>query len=531
MNTRDLSRVSGGFVGRSLMFRVLLPIAALLVALVAGSAAGVALEEGAAARAALGSKTKLIADIAARGTADAIWNVDAELAKASLAALAADPDYVGSALRDDHGQVLANHGAEQARDGALIVEKVPVVRVDQGKPSTVGSLELRMSTARADRAIAAQTWWLTGLGLAALLIVCGMLLWILRRATRPIEALTETMTKLSSGELDAAIPALDRADEVGRMARAVQVFKQNAIEVARLNGEQAALKTQAEQDRIALLDRMASEFESTVSTVLAGVTRSCARMGERAQAMAGKMTAAEASTHTVMRATATTSDNVQAVAAATEELSASITEIANRVNDSAAIAAETSVAAGQTSGTMAELSAQAQKIGSIISLIHDIASQTNLLALNATIEAARAGEAGKGFAVVASEVKSLASQTARATEEISENVQAIQAATARAVGEIRAIAEVADRSREIATGIAGAVEEQSAATREISSSVSHAASGTQVVAENIRTVDENIVDASNGARDLLAASHELGEEFHTLETQVQAFVATVRSGR
>ena len=527
----DPAGTPGVFVGRSMMFRVLLPTGALLVLLVVGSITGMALEDSAAAHAALGAKTRLIADIAARGTAEAIWNVDAQLAKASLAALAADPDYVGSTLADDHGAVLASDGAMQAAQGALIVEKVPVVRIEQGRPSTVGSLELRQSTDRADRAIVTQTWWLAGLGLAALVVVCGLLFWILKRATRPIEALTETMAKLSSGDLAVAIPALDRADEVGRMAQAVAVFKRSAIEVERLNAEQASLKTAAEQDRVALLDRMAGEFESTVSTVLGGVTRSCARMGERAQAMAGKMTAAEASTHTVMRATATTSDNVQAVAAATEELSASITEIANRVNDSAAIAADTSIAAGQTSGTMAELSAQAQKIGSIISLIHDIASQTNLLALNATIEAARAGEAGKGFAVVASEVKSLASQTARATDEIAENVQAIQAATARAVGEIRAIAEVADRAREIATGIAGAVEEQSAATREISSSVSHAASGTQVVAENIRTVDENIVDAGNGTRDLLAASRELANEFGMLETQVQAFVATVRGGR
>ena len=195
------------------------------------------------------------------------------------------------------------------------------------------------------------------------------------------------MAKLSSGELEVDIPALERIDEVSRMARAVEVFKRNAIEVERLNAERATLKERTERDRIALLDRMAGDFEATV--------------------------------------------NVQTVAAAAEELSASITEIASRVNDSAAIAADTSDAAGQTSGTIAELSIQAQKIGSSINLIHDIASQTNLLALNATIEAARAGEAGKGFAVVASEVKSLANQTARATEEISENIQAIQAATAR----------------------------------------------------------------------------------------------------
>ena len=532
-------------MGRSLMVRVLLPVGALLVVLVAGSVAGVALKDSAAARAALGAKAKLIADIAGRGTPDAIWNVDAamaaqipsiaehrrQLAKASLAALAVDPDYVGSELGDDQGTAFAADGAQQAGSGALIVEKVPVIRVDQGQQKTVGTLELRMSTARADAAIARATWLLALVGGVALVVVCGLLLWILKNATRPIEALTETMTKLSSGDLTIEIPALDRTDEVGRMAHAVAVFKRNAIEVERLNAEQATMEARSEHERIELLDRMATEFEQTVSTVLVNVTRSCARMGERAQTMAGRMTAAEDSTHTVMQATKTTSDNVQTVAAAAEELSASITEIANRVHDSAAIAADTSDAAGQTSGTIAKLSAQAQKIGSIISLIHDIASQTNLLALNATIEAARAGDAGKGFAVVASEVKNLANQTARATEEISENIQAIQAATARAVGEIKMIAEVANRSREIATGIAGAVEEQSAATREISSSVSRAAVGTQIVAENIATVDQNIADASGATRELLTASHDLADEFQTLETQVQAFVRTVRRAK
>ena len=530
--------------GRSLMFRVLLPVGALLVVLVAGSVAAVALKDSEAARAALGSKAKLMADIAGRGTADAIWNVDPamaeiptiaehrrQLARASLSALAVDPDYVGSALSDERGTAFAEDGAKQAGAGALIVEKVPVIRIDQGERKTVGTLELRMSTARADAAIARAVWVLTLVGAIALAVVCGLLLWILKRATRPIEALTDTMAKLSSGDLAIDIPALDRTDEVGRMAHAVAVFKSNAIEVERLNAEQHATKERTERERVALLDRMASEFESTVSSVLVNVTRSCARMGERAEGMAGKMSAAEDSIHTVMQATNTTSDNVQTVATAAEELSASINEIANRVNDSAAIAADTSNAAGQTSGTIAELSVQAQKIGTIISLIHDIASQTNLLALNATIEAARAGEAGKGFAVVASEVKNLASQSARATEEISENIQALQAATARAVGEIRTIAEVADRSREIASGIAGAVEQQSTATREISSSALRAATGTKVVAENIGTIDQSIADASGAARELLSASRDLEDDFRRLETQVQAFVTTVRGGR
>ena len=513
------------------MYRVLLPIATLLTVMIAGAVVAIAVNNIDTARSALSSKTRLVADIAGRGTADAIWNIDAQLARASLAALAADPDYVGSELSDDHGKVLATDGGGAVTSGSIIVEKVPVIRMDQGQQKTIGALELRMSTARADAAIARDILAIISAGLFGLIVVCGLLFWFLKSATRPIEALTHAMANLSTGKLDVDIPALDRVDEVGRMAQAVEIFKRNAIEVERLNAEQTAMKAQSERDRIELLDRMACQFEMTVSAVLTSVVRSCGNMGLQTEGLAGKMSAAESSTQKIRLATSTTSDSVQTVAAAAEELSVSISEISNRVKDSASITVDASNAAEMATGTISELSEQVQKIGSSISLIHNVASQTDLLALNATIEAARAGDAGKGFAIVASEVKSLATQTARATDEISANIEAIQAATARAVAEIRTIAAIAAQSREIATGIAGAIEQQSAATREISASVSRAASGTHVVAENVATVSESFTDASRATRDLLSASRELGDEFRTLENQVQEFVATVRGAR
>lgn len=513
----------------SLMLRVLLPVGGLLVAVVAGSVIGVLIKDRETARTALSIKTKLIAEIAGRSAADILWNLDATAGRELLRALAVDPEYVGSAIIDDRGDVFVANGAQFSESGSMIAEKVRVVRNDKGQKKTVGALELRVSTALADENVFREGILLSLIGAGLLVVVCGLLFGILRRSTRPIVALTNAMAKLSSGGLDTIIPALDRQDEVGRMAHAVEVFKQNANEVARLNGERDAMKNQAERDRFDLLNRMVGQFESTVSSVVTSIAVACTKVGTRTEAVASRMTQAEQNSRAIMQATGSTSDSVQTVASAAQELSASIDEITNRVQECATIASITSNAAEGTSGTIAELSEQAQKIGNIVRLIHEIASQTNLLALNATIEAATAGVAGKGFAVVAQEVKSLAAQTASATGEISANVQAIQAATAQAVIEIRQIAEVANRSREITTSISSAIEQQSAATREISSSVSRAASGTQIVAQNVSSAVANITEASAATQELLSASQKLLQEFQMLQDQVRAFVSTVRA--
>ena len=511
------------------MLRVLLPVGGLLVAVVAGSVIGVLIKDRETARTALSIKTKLIAEIAGRSAADILWNLDATAGRELLAALAVDPEYVGSAVIDDRGDVFVANGAKFPESGSIIAEKVPVIRNDKGQKKTVGALELRVSTALADETVVREGILLSLIGAGSLVVVCGLLFGILRRSTRPIVALTNAMATLSSGGLDTVIPALDRQDEVGRMAHAVEVFKQNANEVARLNGERDAMKNQAERERFDLLNRMIGQFESTVSSVVTSIAVACTKVGTRTEAMASRMTQAEQNSRAIMQATGSTSDSVQTVASATQELSASIDEITSRVQECATIASITSNAAEGTSGTIAELSEQAKKIGNIVRLIHEIASQTNLLALNATIEAATAGVAGKGFTVVAQEVKSLAAQTASATGEISANVQAIQAATAQAVLEIRQIAEVANRSREITTSISNAIEQQSAATREISSSVSRAASGTQIVAQNVSSAVANITEASAATQELLSASQKLLQEFQMLQDQVRSFVSTVRA--
>ncbi|MDR3465600.1 MAG: cache domain-containing protein [Xanthobacteraceae bacterium] len=362
-----------------------------------------------------------------------------------------------------------------------------------------------------------------------LFIVIGASLLLTRSIVKPIAGMTQAMRKLAAGDTAAEVPARDRGDEVGAMAQSVQVFKDNMIETARLRGEQDALKQTAESERKQLLSRTADEFQSGVRASLDALTRSADVMRTMSQDMSSTAKDASNQAATVAVAAGEATTNVQTVAAATEELSSSVTEIGRQVSQSTQIAAKAVAEANRTNMTVQGLSNAAQKIGDVVRLISDIAEQTNLLALNATIEAARAGEAGRGFAVVANEVKSLATQTAKATEEIAAQVAAMQGATTEAVQAIESIGGTISAINEIAATIASAVEEQGAATQEIARNVQQAAQGTGVVSHTIVGVNQAASQTGSAAENVLASAEELSRQSDTLRADVDSFLARIRA--
>ncbi len=362
------------------------------------------------------------------------------------------------------------------------------------------------------------------------LLLGAALAWLIGRGiSRPVVGMCSAMRALAGGDKTAEIPGVGRKDEIGQMAETVQVFKDNMIEADRLRAEHEQNKAKAEAERKQAMLNLANSFEAGVKGVVNSVASQSTEMQASAEAMTH--TAAEASQQATAVAAAVeqASANVQTVASSAEELSASVLEIGRQVEQSSKIASQAVNDANHTNGIVEGLSRTAQRIGEVVQLIENIAGQTNLLALNATIEAARAGDAGKGFAVVASEVKSLANQTAKATEEIRAQITEIQGTTGQTVEAIHRIGETINQMNEIATAIASAVEEQGAATREIASSVQQAAQGTGAIATNIGGVSRAATDTGAAASQVLAAAGELSKQSETLRRDVESFLANVRA--
>jgi methyl-accepting chemotaxis protein len=366
--------------------------------------------------------------------------------------------------------------------------------------------------------------------LAGLALVLGTALAFLigRSIVRPVTGMTGAMTRLAGGDKSVEIPALASRDEIGEMAKAVEVFKANMIRADELAEAQRAEQERKEQRQRAV-DGYIAEFDHTVRQSLDTLAGASTEMRATAETMTSTAEETTRQATTVSAASEQTSANVQTAAAATEEMSASIGEITRQIEKSTQIARKAVEEAQHTGSTMQGLVDAAQKIGEVVTLIQDIASQTNLLALNATIEAARAGEAGKGFAVVASEVKSLANQTAKATEEIAGQVGAIQNATREAVGAIKSIDGTIGQISEISTSIASAMEQQGAATLEITRNTQEAARGTQEVARSISGVNQAAAETGAGAGQVLSAAEELGRQSATLRTEVDGFLDKIRA--
>ena len=368
-------------------------------------------------------------------------------------------------------------------------------------------------------------WVLLGVGLVLALLITFV---TSRAIVGPIKAMTAAMGTLADGDHSVEIPARARKDEIGAMAGAVQVFKDNAIEVARLNAEQAA-ENARRQERSEAMEKLCQDFEATIMGVVDSVASAANETETTASTMAATAEETSAQSTAVAAASEEATTNVQTVASAAEELAASIGEIARQVDQASSAAKGAVTEAAKTNVSVKSLSEAGEKIGEVIQLISDIASQTNLLALNATIEAARAGEAGKGFAVVASEVKSLATQTGRATEEITAQIANLQAATDDAVAAIEGIGTSIGNIDEITVTVASAVEEQRSATGEISTSVQQAAQGTQEVTTNISSVNTAAQETGSAASQMTAAAGELSSQAVVLRGEVEGFLKSVQA--
>ncbi len=396
-----------------------------------------------------------------------------------------------------------------------------------GRPVAVAELILdRTAVVAAARAGMLR---LLGFSLAAFLATLVIGLLIARGIARPINAMTAAMSELAQGRLETEIPAQGRRDEIGAMSAAVQVFKENALAVRRLEEEAERQAASARVEKQAAMNQMADAFQASIGGVVDNVAAASVEMEASAQSLTRIAERTTGQAGIVRDATEEAAANVQTVAAASEELAATVGEIARQVAASNDIARRAVEQAEDTNGRVQGLSSAAQEIGEVVRLINDIAARTNLLALNATIEAARAGDAGKGFAVVASEVKALAAQTAKATEEIGTKVQEMQAATAASVTAIHAIGQTIGEMNHIAAGIASAVDQQGAATREIARSVQSVAAGTQEVVSNISGVSEASGETGAAAGHLLTAAGGLSREADELKREVGSFVARIRA--
>jgi methyl-accepting chemotaxis protein len=439
---------------------------------------------------------------------------------------------VGTQLAPDHpGQAMLRRGLAYKGPAVLFGRRFytayqPVFG-EAGK--IIGIVYVGIPTAQFDGMLSQALWAMAIAAAIAALLVLGMTMLIVRRVTRPLKAVAGALTILAEGRTDVEIRHAGRHDEIGAIARTIGVFKDNRLERRQLEAERISAEKLATEKRKAELNQFVEDFRTKVGGIIERVLNSSGQFEKDAQKLSTTAHSTAEMSGQSADASRQASEHVRNAATASNELSQSIVEISRRVQESNGVAAEAVKQADATDERMAELSAAGDRIGDVVKLITSIAEQTNLLALNATIEAARAGDAGRGFAVVAQEVKTLAGQTAKATDEISAHIVNMQRATGESVDAIKAIGQTIERISEITTSISSAVEQQGTATQSIAQGVQAAASGTLDVANNIEQVASKARETGTTSGLMLKSAQELSDVSTHLKDEFEKFLDSVRA--